>query len=247
MLRIGEFSRLSGVSVKTLRFYSDRGLLRPSTVDPWTGYRLYSHRQLEMVARIRSLRDLGFGLDKIAAILDNPRSLRTQLLEQRDALAREAATASRRLARIERALKSRRDDPFAIRFHRTSAFHALSVRDRVSEYAEIDALFEAAAGLTPRGARVRGRVAAWYPHSSQPNRIDAEALLVVDEGCPRSMEVPARDVISALYSGDDWEPTFARLTELMCEEGLAFAGPKLERLLGDDLVEVQFPVKKETA
>ena len=50
--RIGEFSNLSGVSTKTLRFYHEIGLLRPASVDSRTGYRHYRPEQLEEVASI---------------------------------------------------------------------------------------------------------------------------------------------------------------------------------------------------
>lgn len=46
MLKIGEFSKLSRVSVRMLRHYDELGLLAPSEVDPMTGYRYYSERQL---------------------------------------------------------------------------------------------------------------------------------------------------------------------------------------------------------
>jgi DNA-binding transcriptional MerR regulator len=45
MLKIGEFSRLSQVSVKALRFYADMGLLRPTHIDDFTGYRYYELKQ----------------------------------------------------------------------------------------------------------------------------------------------------------------------------------------------------------
>ena len=58
MLKIGEFSKLSRVSVRMLRHYDEVGLLAPSEVDPMTGYRYYSERQLITAGRIarRSMR-----------------------------------------------------------------------------------------------------------------------------------------------------------------------------------------------
>ena len=52
MLKIGEFSKLSRVSVRMLRHYDEVGLLAPSEVDPMTGYRYYSERQLITAGRI---------------------------------------------------------------------------------------------------------------------------------------------------------------------------------------------------
>lgn len=68
MFSIGEFARLSQVSVKKLRHYDRIGLLPPARVDPATGYRYYTAAQLPAIDRIVALRDLGFGLGEIAAM-----------------------------------------------------------------------------------------------------------------------------------------------------------------------------------
>ncbi|MGN0527293.1 MAG: MerR family transcriptional regulator [Acutalibacteraceae bacterium] len=69
MLKIGEFSKLSHLTVKTLRFYEKEGLLIPATVDGWTGYRLYETYQLEDAAKIKSYRQLDLSIDEIKKIL----------------------------------------------------------------------------------------------------------------------------------------------------------------------------------
>ena len=70
MFKIGEFSRLSRVSVRMLRHYDQLGLLTPSQTDPFTGYRYYSADQLPRLNRIIALRDLGFSLEQIAGMLE---------------------------------------------------------------------------------------------------------------------------------------------------------------------------------
>src|SRR5690349_12643865 len=59
LLRIGPFSRLARVTIKTLRFYDAAGLFRPAWTDPRSGYRFYSTAQLPALRRIRVLRELG--------------------------------------------------------------------------------------------------------------------------------------------------------------------------------------------
>ena len=59
MLKIGDFSRLAHVSVKTLRFYDEAGLFAPAAVEPRTGYRFYRAAQLPQLQRILLLRELG--------------------------------------------------------------------------------------------------------------------------------------------------------------------------------------------
>ncbi|NLV51939.1 MAG: MerR family transcriptional regulator [Bacteroidales bacterium] len=69
-LRIGEFSQLMQVTVKTLRFYEQKGLLLPDEVDEWTGYRYYSIGQMQQLANIRNLQRLGFSLDEIKELFE---------------------------------------------------------------------------------------------------------------------------------------------------------------------------------
>ena len=59
MFKIREFARLCLLSVRTLRYYDEVGLLKPAHVDPFTGYRFYAATQLVRLARILVLKDLG--------------------------------------------------------------------------------------------------------------------------------------------------------------------------------------------
>lgn len=70
MLKIGDFSALSRVSIKTLRYYDQTGLLPPAHIDSATGYRCYSARQLSQLHRMLALKDFGFTLEQIAQALD---------------------------------------------------------------------------------------------------------------------------------------------------------------------------------
>lgn len=70
MLKIGEFSKLSRVSVRMLRHYDEIGLLKPNAIDSFTGYRYYSEDQLPVAGRIAMLKDMGFGLAAICELLE---------------------------------------------------------------------------------------------------------------------------------------------------------------------------------
>lgn len=69
-LKIGEFSQMMQVTVKTLRHYEQKGLLLPDEVDEWTGYRFYSIGQMQKLNIIRDLQRLGFSLDEIKELYD---------------------------------------------------------------------------------------------------------------------------------------------------------------------------------
>jgi DNA-binding transcriptional MerR regulator len=70
MLKIGDFSKISRISVKTLRYYDEIGLLKPAHIDPNTGYRYYTYEQLPQLNRILALKDLGLTLDQITLLID---------------------------------------------------------------------------------------------------------------------------------------------------------------------------------
>ena len=72
--KIGEFSKLNRVTVKTLRHYEEIGLLVPSQVDKWTGYRYYDVCQLGRMNTIRDLKELGFTLEEIGELFDEGRT-----------------------------------------------------------------------------------------------------------------------------------------------------------------------------
>jgi DNA-binding transcriptional MerR regulator len=73
MIRIGDFSKLSRVPIKTLRYYDEMGLLEPVHVDDFTGYRHYDYEyeQMTHLYSILALKDLGFSLEQIGQLLDN--------------------------------------------------------------------------------------------------------------------------------------------------------------------------------
>jgi DNA-binding transcriptional MerR regulator len=75
MLKIGDFSRLARVTIKTLRYYDELGLLKPVRIDSITGYRYYSADQLPRLHRIIALKDMGLSLEEIARLLQDDVSI----------------------------------------------------------------------------------------------------------------------------------------------------------------------------
>lgn len=69
MLSIGEFSRAASLTVKTLRYYHELGILVPNRVDQFSGYRYYDSSSLERAAAIGRLKEIGFSLSEIKSIL----------------------------------------------------------------------------------------------------------------------------------------------------------------------------------
>lgn len=106
MLKIGDFSKLTHVSVRMLRYYDSQGLLKPSAIDPITGYRMYKAEQVPQLQKIILLRDLNFGVAETKELLQNwerghlTHSLTAKIGEIEDLIARE----QRRIAQIRCAI-----------------------------------------------------------------------------------------------------------------------------------------------
>lgn len=100
MYRIGQFSQLAKVTVKALRYYDEVGLLKPASVDRWTGYRYYETEQLLPLQHIVALRQAGLSIDEISAILSGQDEAAI-LRARRGELQWELAEAQGRLDRLE--------------------------------------------------------------------------------------------------------------------------------------------------
>src|SRR5579862_6502724 len=103
MLRIGQFSKLSRVSIKALRYYDDIGLLKPAYVDRFTGYRYYAADQLSHIRRLLKFKKMGFSLEQIEILLDERLSsaeLHQRVSRHRAELAKQLSRGQSQLAEL---------------------------------------------------------------------------------------------------------------------------------------------------
>lgn len=109
MLKIRDFARLAEVSMTTLRYYDEIGLLKPIHVDPETGYRFYAMDQLPHLHRILAFKELGLGLTQIAEILDegiSPEAVQGMLRLKQAQLQQHIQAEQEQLVRIDARLRS---------------------------------------------------------------------------------------------------------------------------------------------
>lgn len=107
MIKIGDFSKLAHVTVKTLHHYGELGLLSPAHVDRYTGYRYYTFDQLGDINRILALKDLGFSLEQVSQLLEEDLSveeMRGMLRMKRMELTRTLSAEQARLESVEQRL-----------------------------------------------------------------------------------------------------------------------------------------------
>lgn len=148
MLKIGEFSKLTQVSVRMLRYYDENGLLKPKHVDKFTGYRLYAVDQIPVLSRIIFLRDAGFGVTEIAAALAgwDDAHIRDLLQHKADEIRQAMEAQQDMLMRIDTALKDVERQKIAFNCNvvvrEIPGFQALSLRRVILSYWHEDLLWE---------------------------------------------------------------------------------------------------------
>lgn len=122
MLKIGDFSKLSRISIRMLRHYDEIGLLVPKSTDSFTGYRYYGEDQLPIAGQINSLKDMGFSLATIGEILkiyDDPQKLAEFLSVKQAEVEAEAKETAHRLLLLKTAIKRLRKDGTAMSYNVT--------------------------------------------------------------------------------------------------------------------------------
>lgn len=111
MYRIGDFSKMSKTTIKTLRYYDEVGLLKPEFVDIETNYRFYTTNQLVTLHRIQSLRQIGLSIDETKLILSGHNSSAI-LKNRREELKNQLIFVTDQLSRIEFILQEKKEEFF---------------------------------------------------------------------------------------------------------------------------------------
>jgi effector-binding domain-containing protein len=269
VFKIGEFSRFSQVTVKTLRYYDEIGLLKPAEVDRFTGYRYYSASQLPRLNRILALKDLGFSLDQVAQLLDEDLSpdqirgiLRLKQIEIQGQMQEEQA----RLARVEWRLKQIEQEEAMptqeVVIKQIPAQSVASVRDTVP-IAGISQLFgEIFAYLGQRRVSPVGPpIGIYYDEEFREEAVDIEIAVPVAGPVPegdrvKGRELPAVEEMACMVHEGSYETiggAYGRLMAWVEANGYRMAGPVREVYLqGPEssrdpstyVTEIQFPVEK---
>ena len=133
LVSIGDFSRMTHLSIKALRFYHDQGLLEPARIDPDSGYRFYDPRQVPVAQVIRRFRDLDMPLDQVKAVLQAP-DLETrtkEIISHLTAMETKLAEMQMSVASLRALLEGSQALP-ALEFRSIPATQVLAVRATVT-------------------------------------------------------------------------------------------------------------------
>jgi DNA-binding transcriptional MerR regulator len=266
-ISIGDFSRMTHLSVKALRHYHDVGVLEPAEVDPFTGYRFYNPSQVPLAQVIRRFRDLDMPLDEVRSVLAAPdlatrnRVIVAHLERMESQLAQTQATVV-----SLRSLLERPQAQPAIEYRSVPAARALAITETVSMADSVDWLLGAfgeldhvlgAAGADragPRCALYSGDVFKWEAGTLVAFvPVGQQATVPARAGRVSVTEIPAAELAVAVHRGpfDDLDQTYGALGTYVTARELGVDAPIREYYLvspldTDDssawLTEVAWPV-----
>lgn len=250
---IGQFSRMTLLSARRLRHYEAIGLLSPSSVDPFTGYRYYTEAEILPATAVRCLREAGLGLDDIAAALPailagDDAVWRPVLQAHLASLEAEMDAVGLRRERTLALLASMKETlmtgtpttSIPIEIRTLPARTVVAQRGIIPTYADAsEALwrpFEEA--LSRSGARRTGEPcgATYFEDGYTERDVDVEVWEPVEEAV--GVEPPlvcraeeATRVLVVLHRGpfEGFQDTYAALMRAVGEQGLTITGPCFER------------------
>lgn len=140
MFKIGEFSKLTQISIRMLRYYDEAGLLKPAKVDASTGYRMYSVEQIPILNKIIYLRDSGFQVAEIMAALhsEHDASVIAQLDKKYEEVEQNIQTEKEKLKKIRLAKDALVNDQNEMHYNicikSVPGYQVLSLRKRILDY-----------------------------------------------------------------------------------------------------------------
>ena len=232
-VNVGRFATMTHLSVKTLRYYHQVGLLEPAEVDPDTGYRYYALEQLPTAQLIRRLRDLRMPVADVRGVL-----VAGSTAERDTLIAAHIDHLEAELAQTQAAVKSLRalleSAPARQPVHRRaeSSFPVLAITEDILDPAGIetwwrDALYELRAAADDHGMEVTGPAGGLYDECLFQHE-PGEATVFIPVTTPRELGrikplvVPAAEVAVTTYDGShaDIDLAYAHLGSYVAEHEL---------------------------
>lgn len=237
-LSIGDFSRMTYLSVKALRRYHDMGLLEPATVDPFSGYRYYEAAQVPIGQAIRRFRDLEMPLEQLKGVLQAPdAATRNRLiiahLEQMEA----ALQKTQQTVASLRALLEQPYAPISVAYRYVEGTAAIAITETVQR-SEIASWWAAAfdelhRALASSSVVRAGSDAALFSSEFFEDELGEVVAYVPVVGTPtlagraQLTDIPGAELAVAVHSGpiSDLDQTYGALGTFVAEREIGVQGP----------------------
>lgn len=190
MLNIGDFSKLTHVSVRMLRYYDEHGLLKPDRTDKYTGYRMYSAKQLPDLQRIIMLRDLNFSIAEITEVLKNWSNdflvdqLHNKIHEKEQTIAAEKRLIERIKATISATCKKQIEVHYNVTIKSIPSCNIISLRRKVPTYFSEGELWDELSQFVSREhidieRHSYNNVAIYHDEEHMESDVDEEVAFIV--------------------------------------------------------------------
>jgi DNA-binding transcriptional MerR regulator len=234
-LTIGEFSRISRLSVKTLRHYHEWGVLEPAAVDPHSGYRYYATEQVPTAQTIRRFRDLEMPIEQVKAVLaaPDPASREAFIAAHLERMEQQLARTQEAVASLRGLLEGRGLTP-QITYVEIPPQTALAITATIDRDGIEDWWRGAFAELYAAKATVAGPPSGFYAHELFEDEAgEATVYLPVDPLTedPRATILPSRRLATLRHDGPhtDLDLAYGALGTHVAERGVGAPGPVHER------------------
>ncbi len=191
MFKIGEFSKLTQVSIRMLRYYDETGLLPPAKTDPTTGYRMYTAEQIPILHRILFFRDTGFNVSETADALAcwSPCAIDGLLRKKREDISLAIQKEQQMLRKLDTALQDidtgRLSAHVNIIMKSVPAYPVLSHRRILPNHMAEGELWHELAGIAERNripvSKNALNFAVYHEEDELADGVDVEVCTVVDE------------------------------------------------------------------
>ncbi len=185
MFKIGEFSKITQVSIRMLRFYDENKLLIPEKIDADTGYRLYSGKQIEQLNRILFLKNLGFQVSKMQDVLKDwdTKRIQNELEMQKKQIEKNLIDEKERLLRLQMSLqdlsRQQMDLNTKVVIKSLESCYVLSLRKSVPDYfCEKDLWKELCEKIQP--CSTSGSFSIYHDQEYKENEVDIEVCAIVE-------------------------------------------------------------------
>jgi DNA-binding transcriptional MerR regulator len=266
MIRIGDFARLARISVRALRHYEVKGLLKPAHVDAHSRYRYYDLQQLAVVERLLLLKDIGLPLSAIRALLDaSAQEFRTALVRHHALLQRQLLEQQALLARVsalegwlesENGGEERGGAGIVVRTKSYPALRALSLRATVAP--DANAIADMFERTERRARRSRTDQAPMLLMHSAPRlapRLDIEVCVPVSRSCRLNdvREIESEPLAASVtYRGPYAQPTdlYRRMRTWLSRQQMTLAPRPIREIyhrFGADQIGYRLPAHRVAA
>jgi DNA-binding transcriptional MerR regulator len=252
LVAIGDFSKMTYLSVKALRHYHDVGLLEPADIDPSSGYRRYSTSQVPVAQAIRRFRDLEMPLEEIRLVLAAPDEAtgNKALLRHLERVQHQLEHTQRTVASLQEVLSAQVDAAGLVEIRHLPSLsvvmHSAQVEfDVCSEWLP-DALQHLHDEAAHSGQTVAGVDGALYADKFFEAGLGEVTAFVPIAGTAGStvMTLSACTMAVLTHEGpiDDLDRTYGALGTIVAERGIAGSGPIREHYIAESRTEVCWPV-----